>query len=156
MKLQGSIFLLYATRFSIMRSLVKRLGMGLPNNLLPEFPAITGSLIEKRSICTDDGAPSRGTIVGEDTEAASGIPPRRAASSGDFGYWLLQSQGRGTRQRYTVVWVMRKTPSPRPRPVPLERVRRCEGHPPGRCIRTMLKIENYISATSSRPLCTSD
>eukprot|EP01047_Picozoa_sp_COSAG01_P129364 COSAG01_NODE_58815_length_303_cov_3.132353_1_plen_33_part_01 len=30
----------------IIRSLVKRLGMGLPNNLLPEFPAITGSLID--------------------------------------------------------------------------------------------------------------
>ena len=30
-----------------MRSLVKRLGMGLPNNLLPEFPAITGSLIDR-------------------------------------------------------------------------------------------------------------
>jgi hypothetical protein len=47
LKLQESIFLLYATRFSIMRSLVKRLGMGLPNNLLPEFPAITGSLIDR-------------------------------------------------------------------------------------------------------------
>eukprot|EP01049_Picozoa_sp_SAG25_P011549 SAG25_NODE_1428_length_3049_cov_8.522373_4_plen_49_part_01 len=33
----------------------------------------------KRSICPDDGAPSGGTIVGEDTEAASGVPPRRAA-----------------------------------------------------------------------------
>eukprot|EP01047_Picozoa_sp_COSAG01_P121924 COSAG01_NODE_50746_length_360_cov_6.452107_1_plen_56_part_10 len=33
LRLQESIFLLYATRFSIMRSLVKRLGMGLPNNL---------------------------------------------------------------------------------------------------------------------------
>jgi hypothetical protein len=31
----------------MMRSLVKRLGMGLPNNLLPEFPAITGSLIDR-------------------------------------------------------------------------------------------------------------
>ena len=31
-----------------MRSLVKRLGMGLPNNLLPQFPAITGSLIDRR------------------------------------------------------------------------------------------------------------
>eukprot|EP01047_Picozoa_sp_COSAG01_P058299 COSAG01_NODE_6853_length_3468_cov_28.165331_3_plen_61_part_00 len=30
-----------------MRSLVKRLGMGLPNNLLPKFPAITGSLIDR-------------------------------------------------------------------------------------------------------------
>eukprot|EP01043_Picozoa_sp_COSAG02_P069076 COSAG02_NODE_11700_length_1672_cov_0.891926_1_plen_142_part_00 len=30
LKLQESNFLLYATRFSIMRSLVKRLGMGLP------------------------------------------------------------------------------------------------------------------------------
>jgi hypothetical protein len=30
-----------------MRSLVKRLRMGLPNNLLPEFPAITGSLIHR-------------------------------------------------------------------------------------------------------------
>jgi hypothetical protein len=30
-----------------MRSLVKRLGMGLPNNLLPELPAITGSLIDR-------------------------------------------------------------------------------------------------------------
>jgi hypothetical protein len=30
-----------------MRSVVKRLGMGLPNNLLPEFPAITGSLIDR-------------------------------------------------------------------------------------------------------------
>eukprot|EP01047_Picozoa_sp_COSAG01_P059185 COSAG01_NODE_7073_length_3366_cov_10.407407_1_plen_42_part_00 len=30
-----------------MRSLVKRLGMGLPNNLLPKFPAITGSLIDQ-------------------------------------------------------------------------------------------------------------
>jgi hypothetical protein len=47
LKLQESNFLLYATRFSIMRSLVKRLGMGLPNNLLPEFPAITGSLIDR-------------------------------------------------------------------------------------------------------------
>ena len=47
LKLQESIFLLHATRFSIMRSLVKRLGMGLPNNLLPEFPAITGSLIDR-------------------------------------------------------------------------------------------------------------
>eukprot|EP01047_Picozoa_sp_COSAG01_P107701 COSAG01_NODE_36689_length_513_cov_18.253623_1_plen_57_part_10 len=34
LRLQESNFLLYATRFSIMRSLVKRLGMGLPNNLL--------------------------------------------------------------------------------------------------------------------------
>eukprot|EP01047_Picozoa_sp_COSAG01_P060914 COSAG01_NODE_7532_length_3163_cov_51.836815_1_plen_214_part_00 len=33
LKLQESNFLLYATRFSMMRSLVKRLGMGLPNNL---------------------------------------------------------------------------------------------------------------------------
>jgi hypothetical protein len=47
LRLQESNFLLYATRFSIMRSLVKRLGMGLPNNLLPEFPAITGSLIDR-------------------------------------------------------------------------------------------------------------
>ena len=47
LKLQESNFLLYATRFSIVRSLVKRLGMGLPNNLLPEFPAITGSLIDR-------------------------------------------------------------------------------------------------------------
>jgi hypothetical protein len=47
LKLQESNFLLYATRFSMMRSLVKRLGMGLPNNLLPEFPAITGSLIDR-------------------------------------------------------------------------------------------------------------
>ena len=47
LKLQESNFLLYATRFSIMRSLVKRLGMGLPNNLLPKFPAITGSLIDR-------------------------------------------------------------------------------------------------------------
>ena len=47
LKLRESDFLLYATRFSIMRSLVKRLGMGLPNNLLPEFPAITGSLIDR-------------------------------------------------------------------------------------------------------------
>ena len=47
LRLQESIFLLYATRFSIMRSLVKRLGMGLPNNLLPKFPAITGSLIDR-------------------------------------------------------------------------------------------------------------
>jgi hypothetical protein len=39
LKLHESNFLLYATGFSIMRSLVKRLGMGLPNNLLPEFPA---------------------------------------------------------------------------------------------------------------------
>jgi L-lactate permease len=34
-----------------MRSLVKRLGMGLPNNLLPEFPAITGSLIDRSIDC---------------------------------------------------------------------------------------------------------
>jgi hypothetical protein len=47
LKLQESNLHLYATRFSIMRSLVKRLGMGLPNNLLPEFPAITGSLIDR-------------------------------------------------------------------------------------------------------------
>jgi hypothetical protein len=47
LKLWESDFLLYATRFSIMRSLVKRLGMGLPNNLLLEFPAITGSLIDR-------------------------------------------------------------------------------------------------------------
>ena len=47
LKLRESDFLLYATRFSIMRSLVKRLGMGLPNNLLPKFPAITGSLIDR-------------------------------------------------------------------------------------------------------------
>ena len=47
LKLQESNFLLCATGFSIMRSLVKRLGMGLPNNLLPEFPAITGSLIDR-------------------------------------------------------------------------------------------------------------
>ena len=47
LKLWESDFLLYATRFSIMRSLVKRLGMGLPNNLLPKFPAITGSLIDR-------------------------------------------------------------------------------------------------------------
>jgi hypothetical protein len=33
-----------------MRSLVKRLGMGLPNNLLPEFPAITGSLIDRSDV----------------------------------------------------------------------------------------------------------
>ena len=38
LKLQESIFLLYATKFSYVRSLVKRLVMGLPNNLLPEFP----------------------------------------------------------------------------------------------------------------------
>jgi hypothetical protein len=35
LKLQESNFLLYATRFSIMRSLVKRLGMGLELHLRP-------------------------------------------------------------------------------------------------------------------------
>ena len=47
LKLQQSNFLLHATRFSYVRSLVKRLVMGLPNNLLPEFPAIIGSLIDR-------------------------------------------------------------------------------------------------------------
>ena len=40
LKLGESNFLLYATRFSILRSLVKRLGMGLPNNLPPEMGSL--------------------------------------------------------------------------------------------------------------------
>ena len=72
-----------------MRSLVKRLGMGLPNNLLPQFPAITGSLIDRSidllltflkiclAACVDGSDNRLGKFLFQIIEATRGGMPAR-------------------------------------------------------------------------------